>query len=41
MLPLPQVELPYRFTADLDVDDIHELAVALAAGLAAIENPPA
>jgi anion-transporting ArsA/GET3 family ATPase len=32
-LPLPQIRLPYRFSADLGLDDIDALTVALTAGI--------
>jgi anion-transporting ArsA/GET3 family ATPase len=39
-LPLPQIELPFLFTADLGPDEIDTLAVALIAGVLAMDPAP-
>jgi anion-transporting ArsA/GET3 family ATPase len=39
-LPLPQIELPFLFTADVGADEIDVLAGALTAGVLAIEPAP-
>jgi anion-transporting ArsA/GET3 family ATPase len=40
-LPLPQIELPFLFTADVGADEVDVLAGALTAGVLAIEPAPA
>jgi hypothetical protein len=37
-LPLPQLHLPYLFTADLSPDDLDGLAQQLLDGIAALEG---